>query len=106
MRNLWLLPLLTAFAGPLRADDAPDFDRDVAPLLAERCLECHRGAKPKGGLDLSAVKTARAGGDSGEAIVPGKPADSLLWQRVEADEMPPKKPLPAAEKDVLRRWIA
>ena len=38
--------------------------------------------------------------------MPGKPDESLLWERVEADEMPPKAPLPAAEKAALRDWIA
>src|SRR6185437_11392328 len=84
----------------------PDFDKVVAPLLSERCLDCHRGAKPKGGLDLTRRRTAMAGGDQGGAIVPGKPDDSLLWQYVNDETMPPKKPLSAAEKSLLRTWIA
>jgi hypothetical protein len=77
----------------------PDFDKEIAPLLASRCLDCHRGAKPKGDLDLSR-KTAAGG-----AIAPGKPEKSTLWERVAADEMPPKKPLSAAEKKLLKEWI-
>ena len=42
-----------------------DFDTKVAPILAHRCLECHSGAKPEGGLDLSIRKRATDGGDSG-----------------------------------------
>lgn len=49
---------------------------------------------------------ALAGGASGAVIVPGKPDDSLLWERVDTDEMPPKSPLTAAERAVLRQWIA
>ncbi len=60
----------------------------------------------KGGLVLSGQATATAGGDNGPAVAPGKPDESLLWQRIAADEMPPKKPLPAAERAVLREWIA
>src|SRR4051794_9518684 len=71
----------------------PDFDRTVAPLLVQRCLDCHSGPKPKGGLDLSRRQAALAGGDRGPAIVPGKLEDSLLWQQVERGKMPPKKPL-------------
>ncbi|MDX1948689.1 MAG: DUF1553 domain-containing protein [Pirellulaceae bacterium] len=84
----------------------PDFDREVAPILAGRCLDCHSGTGPKGNLDLSTAKAALAGGDSGPAIVPGKPAKSPLWERIEANEMPPKHPLPAAERKVLREWLA
>jgi hypothetical protein len=88
------------------AADAPDFDRQVAPLLAGRCLDCHSGAGPKGGLDLLSTKGLAKGGDSGEAIVvSGKPDASLLWQRIESDEMPPKHPLPAGEKAILKAWI-
>src|SRR2546423_1136130 len=95
---LWLAVLPSAAgAAP------PEFDREVAPLLAARCLDCHRGAKPKGGLDISR-KSAVLGGDPA-VVVPGKPADSELWNRVAADEMPPKKPLTTAEKKLLREWI-
>jgi hypothetical protein len=82
------------------------FDRHVAPLLARRCLDCHNASANKGGLDLSHAAAARAGGDSGTAIEPGKPDASLLWERIAADEMPPKEPLAAEEKALLREWIA
>ncbi len=83
-----------------------DFDRLVAPILARRCLACHHGAEKKGGLDLSSAKSALAGGDSGTVLIPGKPNESLLWERVSKREMPPKKPLPDEEQQVLERWIA
>jgi Protein of unknown function (DUF1553)/Protein of unknown function (DUF1549)/Planctomycete cytochrome C/Concanavalin A-like lectin/glucanases superfamily len=82
------------------------FDRRIGPLLVSRCFECHSGTKPKGGLDLSRRKTAIAGGESGRAIVPGSPAASLLWQRVAAGEMPPKKPLAADEQSLIKDWIS
>src|ERR1700733_7699881 len=75
-----------------------DFDAQVAPILAGRCLECHSGADPKGKLDLSAAKSAFSTGESGVAIVAGQPEKSLLWQRIEAGEMPPKHPLPDSER--------
>ncbi len=89
------------------AADAPNisFDRDVAPLLARRCLDCHNGTEKKGGLDLSRLETTTKGGKSGAAIVSSKAAESLLWQRVRDGEMPPKKPLPKAEVELLRQWI-
>jgi len=94
-----LLTLLGC-ASPL---PAADFDKDVAALLALRCVECHGGADPKGGLDLTR-KDAVLG--KGRPVVPGKPDASDLWKRVASDEMPPKKPLSAAEKAVLKEWIA
>src|SRR6516164_5302599 len=70
----------------------PYFDARVAPLLNARCLDCHSGSKPKGGLDLSRRRSAMEGGDQGVVIVPGKPDASLLWQYVNDGKMPPKKP--------------
>lgn len=90
----------------LRAANAPDFDRQVAPILARRCLDCHSGPDPKGGLDLSRRSALFRGGANGEAVVPGKPDESLIWEQIADDTMPPKRPLPVAEKQVLRQWIA
>src|SRR3954464_14980591 len=94
-----------AFADP-KSDVPRPFDRDVATILAGRCFDCHNPADKKGGLDLTRKATTLAGGENGPVLVPGKPADSQLWKNVSADEMPPKHPLPAAEKETLRRWIA
>ena len=82
-----------------------DFDHHIAPLIAQRCLTCHSGDAPKGKLDLSSRKLAMDGGESGIAIDPGKLATSLLWDYVDSDQMPPKKPLSALEKAQLRSWI-
>ncbi len=110
---LGIVPLLSVFVcGPRGDAQAPDdtgaavqFDKAIAPLLAARCLDCHGGSKPRGGLDLSRREAARAGGDSGRVIVPGDAAASLLWKHVRDGKMPPKKPLTADEKALLRRWI-
>jgi hypothetical protein len=83
---------------------AVDFDRQIAPLLITRCLACHSGAAPDGGLSLVDAAAAAKGGESGPALESGK-RESLLWQRVEGDEMPPEHPLPPAEKALLRAWI-
>jgi hypothetical protein len=84
---------------------AVDFDRAVAPLLAARCLDCHSGPRPTGGLDLSRRQAVFASRKRGVAVVAAKPKDSLLWQRVRDDEMPPKKPLSKDEKAILEGWI-
>ena len=85
---------------------AQDFDRHIAPLIAQRCLNCHSGDEPKGQLDLSSRDRALGGGESGIAIAPGDLDQSLLWEYVDSDQMPPKKPLSAAEKAVFKTWIA
>jgi len=95
-------------AGAIRADESPaqNFDRQIAPLIAQRCLSCHSGTEPKGKLDLSIRETAMAGGESGRAIQAGRLEESLLWQHVDSDQMPPKKPLSAAEKSLIKAWIS
>jgi mono/diheme cytochrome c family protein len=89
---------------------AADFDRDVRPIFAKHCSNCHGEKNQKGGLRLDLKKDALAGGDSGAAIVPKKPGDSPLLHRVtskdEFERMPPKGPgLSAAEIATLKAWI-
>lgn len=93
--------------GRTSADEsaANDFDDGMARLLSVRCLQCHNASDQKGGLDLSSQATAIAGGDSGAVLVPRDLEDSLLWQRVSDEEMPPEHPLSAAEKETFRKWI-
>ncbi|MCH8923566.1 MAG: DUF1592 domain-containing protein, partial [Planctomycetes bacterium] len=82
------------------------FETQVASILARRCLECHDSASKKGKLNLSRKVAALAGGENGKAIVPGKSAESLLWEQIESDDMPKDAdPLSAAEKEILRQWI-
>ena len=59
-----------------------------------------------GGLDLSSRASALSGGTRGPALAPSDPSGSLLLARVTADEMPPASPLPEADKEALRAWIA
>ncbi len=89
---------------PLDAQ-AVDFDKQIAPILASHCLECHRGDEPEGGLSLTELALVKKGGDSGSAVVVGNASDSLLWERVSSDEMPPKHPLTNAEKQTLKQWL-
>jgi len=103
------LSIVLGLSGRVDAAD-PDarqqnFDTRIAPLLASRCLSCHNGLEKKGGLDLSQSKAAFAGGDSGKVLEAGKPDASLLWEKISTNEMPPKKPLKAEEKALLREWI-
>src|SRR5437763_15737270 len=101
MPTITALGLVLVSAGA----EAPDFDRQVAPILARRCLDCHSGPEPKGELDLSRREAAMKGGSSGEVILPGKPDESLLWEHVADGTMPPKTTLLDAEKATHRDWI-
>ena len=80
----------------------------LAPVFKDKCGGCHGGANLKGGLDLRSAKTTIAGGDNGEAVKPGDPDNSLLWQSVRDGTMPPKgKPkLTEEEKRLIKDWIA
>ena len=81
----------------------------VRSLLASRCGKCHDDATAKGGLSLASAAGLLAGGDSGPAIVPGKPEESLLLAAVRyADDrvqMPPDGKLSAAEIKSLSEWV-
>jgi hypothetical protein len=104
--SLTLLWLLFANA---RGAEPIDFRKQVAPIFERHCLKCHQGPQPKGGLDLASGAGLAAGGESGAAIAPGKPADSLLLQNVSGPkpEMPrDAPPLTTAEVASLERWIA
>ncbi|MEE2943107.1 MAG: DUF1553 domain-containing protein [Verrucomicrobiota bacterium] len=72
------------------------------------CFHCHGEEKKKrGGLDVRLVHLMKTGGESGAAIVAGKPESSLLWKQIAQDKMPdgPKK-LTQKQKQIIRDWIA
>jgi hypothetical protein len=86
------------------------FEKKVRPILDARCLDCHSDAKKvKGGLHLDSRAGWAKGGDTGPALVPGKPEESLLMSAVRWKdhdlEMPPKKKLPAEEIATLEQWV-
>lgn len=88
------------------AKRAEFFETRIAPLLSQHCLECHDSASREGGLDLSRKQPALAGGESGDAIIPGKSAESMVWVAVEEDSMPlDREPLSDEEKQWLKQWI-
>ncbi len=106
----WLLVILsllgTGTAAAREQADELSFDRTIAALLTGKCLDCHNSTEKEGGLDLSRHATALAGGESGPAIMPHHPDESLLIELILSDEMPPKHPLTHEEKSQLRDWIA
>lgn len=87
------------------------FEKRIRPVLAEHCYECHSVAanKIKGDLLLDSRSSMLRGGDSGAAIVPGKPEESLLLETVlyaNPDlQMPPKNRLSDEVVADLEAWI-
>src|SRR5438034_5288351 len=98
---------LFALALPARA---ADFNRDVKPVLLRHCVGCHGPDKQRASLRLDSATAARAGGNSGPAVVPGKSDHSLLVRAVLGEKdvkvMPPKGPrLGQGEVALIRKWI-
>lgn len=86
------------------------FEKQVRPLLVKRCYECHGGTKAKGGLSLETAAGWKKGGETGPAIVPGKPDQSLLIDAINyrSMEMPPADKggkLSADEIGILTAWV-
>lgn len=98
-----------------------DFEKQVLPILKNRCFNCHSAPKtnpngsttqPKGGVQLDSVKGIE-NSSHGEVIIAGEPDDSLLYQRVSLPEgetgiMPPSEagdPLTKAQTNLIRQWI-
>ncbi|OWK43152.1 PSD1 and planctomycete cytochrome C domain-containing protein [Fimbriiglobus ruber] len=101
--------LLAPAAPPPGADDA-FFEAKVRPVLVERCVRCHGPEKASGELRLDSREALLKGGESGPAIVPGKPAESLLVRAVKREKsvtaMPADKPLPPDAVAALEAWVA
>lgn len=85
------------------------FERRIRPVLVQHCYECHSAAAevPEGGLRVDFREGLLRGGDSGAAIVAGRPEESLLIEalRYETFEMPPAGKLPADVIADFERWV-
>ena len=113
LTGLTSLALCLAAFNPTTADDQAGrdfFEKNVRPLLVKHCYECHsqKAEKQKGSLLLDVRSGWQTGGESGPAIVPGKPEESLLVAsvRYESFEMPPKGKLAPAEIRIFEKWVA
>jgi len=114
----WLL-LTGAANSSLRADETERpptdaevefFERSVRPVLVNNCFRCHSAAeKQRGGLRVDSRQHLLTGGDTGAALVPGKPEESRLIRAIRYDDpdlrMPPKGKLADEEIKALTRWI-
>ena len=83
------------------------FEEDIRPLVQSKCWRCHGEKTHKAGLDLTNVVGILKGGESGPAVIPGKPDESVLYEKVHSGAMPPSKKdrLTATEVATIRRWI-
>jgi ankyrin repeat protein len=94
---------------PSPANRKVDFEKDVQPLLSQRCYSCHGDDVQQSGLRLDKRQNALRGGDYGPVILPGNSAESKLIRRlVNGDgglQMPPTGPLSDEEIGILRAWI-
>jgi len=89
--------------------DVEFFEKQVRPVLVEHCLECHGGTKRQGGFSLAKRELLLKGGDSGAALVPGKPDESPLLAALAYTgdlKMPPSGRLSDAKIEALRQWVA
>src|SRR5688572_3057254 len=108
---LLALSLLAAAASAAALEPTKDqvryFEEKVRPILAENCYKCHGSEKQKGSLRLDLRDSALAGGESGPAIIPGKPDESALVEAIkwQALEMPPTGKLTETQISTLTEWI-
>lgn len=92
-------------------EQAEFFESKIRPLLVNECYGCHSSdaKKLKGQLYLDTREKILKGGESGSAIVPGKPDESLLILAVrykdEKTAMPPKKRLSDRQINDLEKWV-
>jgi cytochrome c553 len=118
MRTLLLLLLAGIAADEAATQAVPDdpagaefFEKKIRPILIDRCHSCHSAtaAKLKGGLRLDSLETALKGGDSGPALIPGKPETSRIVEAVTYKNvdlrMPPKGKLPAEQIADFAEWV-
>ncbi|MEO0079009.1 MAG: c-type cytochrome domain-containing protein, partial [candidate division WOR-3 bacterium] len=95
---------------PPPADTTVSYTHHIRPIFNSDCVSCHSDRRPSGGLDLSTYEALRAGGISGDPVVPGQPDSSLLIQSVDGTMTShiPYFTYPAGDTSLvlLRRWVA
>ncbi|MCA9034977.1 MAG: PSD1 domain-containing protein [Planctomycetaceae bacterium] len=111
--SAFVVLLISALAVPAGAFQPPvDFNRDIRPILSDKCLTCHGPDEATREGNLRLDDGTRFSGGEGSVIVPGKSAESELYQRISATDpdiaMPPRefnKQLNDQQKELIRRWI-
>ena len=88
-----------------------DFEKQIGPVLAQNCVQCHGSRKANAGVRLHTREAVLKGGWNGAVLTPGDPAKSLLYTTLEiaadkAHAMPPGRQLPAEQRAAIRQWIS
>ena len=109
-RLLSALTLLISLTGTLVASAAPDYSREIKPILEKRCYSCHSRLKQEGKLRLDAGALIHKGGKDGPVIAAGNSDASEMIKRLttldENDHMPPEgKPLSPEQIALIKSWI-
>ena len=112
MLRMFLITTFALLPAPLLAKREIDFNRDVRPILSDRCFQCHGPDEEQRQAEL---RLDLADGEEGASTVIQKGAaeESELWHRIISSDpdlvMPPpesnKPPLNAAEQATLKKWI-
>ena len=104
LATVWLLTGSLAVADQ---DSKIVFEKQIRPILKQHCFHCHGEEKEvSAGLDLRLRRFLAQGGDSGAAIIPGDPENSLLIEVLRSGQMPEgKDKLPDQEIDLIAKWI-
>lgn len=129
MRYLLILPILGLAVLPMRGEEEKrhkkeqiipevkldrktpvSFEKEVEPILVNKCAFCHSGQIKEGKFDLTSYDTMMRGGKRGPAVIPGKGAESLLFKLSKKEirpYMPPKseEPVTAQELALIKLWI-
>lgn len=102
-------PVITQLSNP---DTAILYESIVQPILEARCYSCHGTGKQKGKLRLDQINYILKGGEEGKTIVPGKPGESALVERIQLaldaeDHMPPKEKAQLTKEEIalLHWWV-
>jgi hypothetical protein len=111
----WMVLYAASWAGGALSCSAQEseqlFEAKIRPVLAVKCFRCHGDGKESGGLRVDSREALLKGGESGPALVPSKPGESLLIRAIErhadVSAMPPEneKALRADEVADFVAWV-
>jgi hypothetical protein len=108
VRRLSIL-FVAALSGVRLSAQTVDFDQQIHPILAQRCLPCHSSEKRSGGLSLASYEDVLEGGRDGATIKPGNSAGSLIMDRITGATKPQMPmggtPLSDGEIGLIKMWI-
>jgi WD40 repeat protein len=110
MRTLLLLTL-ACLPAAAQTGKHPNYDDDIKPIFARYCFQCHSASEMRSGLSLESFAGVNKGGSSGEVVIAGRPASSILYKAVAHEgEGIPQMPLGGAKLadpylNLIRDWI-